>query len=131
ALYAASCEQYPEARYALAVELDADGKREDALAGYREYIRIRPADINALEAENRLGRLLTSLHRLDEAEAAYRHVLSIKPHSVDALSGLGDVYRAKGRYADVLPLYRQSLSLLGTADGVPAIALSDLHTNLG
>ena len=40
----------PAAHYAVGFELDADGRRQEAIQHYREFIRLRPDDIDVIRA---------------------------------------------------------------------------------
>lgn len=121
--YTIAAADYPEAHYALAFELSSGEERESALSHYREFIRLRPDDRDVPRAYHQIGRLLTTLGRLDEAAAAFEEVLRMQPSSLDAHGGLADVRMQQQRYEDAIAEFRKYIAL----DSKNASA----HYNLG
>jgi len=76
----------------LGVEYDRRGQFEEALAQYREALRIRPGDRNAATNYSRAlcdqGERLSGRRQLPEAIAAFRSALAIDPTLVRARMGL-------------------------------------------
>jgi protein O-mannosyl-transferase len=97
----------PAAHYAIGFELDADGKYEDAIAHYREYIRLRPNDINVIRADVLLGRALTNTDHFQAAADAFQQALERQPSNVDARAGLADALLKDERYDAAIPAYAE------------------------
>ena len=97
----------PDAHYAIGFELDADGKHEEAIQQFREYIRLRPDDINVIRAYVLLGRALKIEERLEPAAEAFRQALQRQPSNVDALAGLAEALLTQERYDDAIQTYRE------------------------
>jgi tetratricopeptide (TPR) repeat protein len=97
----------PDAHYAIGFELDADGKHEEAIQHFREYIRLRPDDINVIRAYVLLGRALKIEERLAPAAEAFRQALQRQPSNVDALAGLAEALLKQERYDDAIQTYRE------------------------
>ena len=69
----------------LGVVLNDQGKLEEAIAAYRQAIRIKP---DFAEAYSNLGNSLNDQGKVDEAIAAYRQAISIRPDFPEAHSNL-------------------------------------------
>lgn len=98
------------------------GRRDDAIAQYRQAIRLQP---DYAEAYNNLGLALSQVPgRLDDAVMQYRYALSIRPDSAEAHTNLGAAWsRIPGRQDDAMAEYREALRL---DPGSPAA-----HNDLG
>jgi tetratricopeptide (TPR) repeat protein len=95
----------PAAQYAVGFELDADGKYEEAIARYREYIRLMPNDINVIRADVLLGRALTNTEKFEAAVAAFEEALQRQPSNIDARAGLAEALLKDERYDDAIRAY--------------------------
>ncbi len=121
--FRAASADYPEADYALGVELDKAHQPLDALDHYRRFVERRPLDFKVPATYRLMGLLLKGLGRFDEAEAAYRRSLEMQPDNGEALRGLAEVLYEAQRYDDAAAAYRRFLDREpGSADG---------HNNLG
>src|SRR5215472_12944629 len=69
----------------LGVVLNDQGKLEEAIAAYRQAIRIKP---DFAEAYSNLGNSLSDQGKIDEAIAAYRQAIRIRPDFPEAHSNL-------------------------------------------
>src|SRR5262249_35734033 len=69
----------------LGVVLNDQGKLEEAIAAYRQAIRIKP---DFAEAYSNLGNSLSDQGKVDEAIAAYRQAIGIRPDFPEAHSNL-------------------------------------------
>ncbi len=105
---------------ALGDALDALGQPHEAVAAYREAIRLRPDQARAHAA---LGTVLQALGRLDEAVASYQAALRHRPELIDARCNLGSALRRLGRPLEAIAAYRAALRI------DPAAAAA--HYNLG
>jgi tetratricopeptide (TPR) repeat protein len=75
----------------------AEGKYEEAITLYREFIAIVPRQADAL---NNLGVALFSLARYQEAEQCYRQALEINPEFAGAYCNLADLLQANPKEAE-------------------------------
>ena len=89
----------------LGVELDRLGRSEEALAEYREALRIKPghyyAEENLARASFAKGERLLQRGDLNGAIAALREGLQVRPHDVLALTSLGVALARSGQTAEV------------------------------
>jgi protein O-mannosyl-transferase len=99
----------------LGVEFDRRGRPEDALAEYREALRIRPGDRNAsgnfAQASFAAGARLLEQYRFPEAEAHFREGLELRPGNALAQAYLGLAQASLGRYRDALASFDRALRL--------------------
>ena len=111
--------------------LRARGMREEAAVAFRNAVRLRPDNADAIEA----GQSLAELNRLDEAEAVFSDLTRAVPASPIGPEGLGSIALLTGRreearahFNDVLRIdpaniaARQSLALLSEQESHPAEA---------
>ncbi|MFZ1084759.1 MAG: tetratricopeptide repeat-containing glycosyltransferase family protein, partial [Terracidiphilus sp.] len=96
------------------------GRMEEAVAGYRRALALRP---ECAELENNLGVALEAAGCLEEAEGAYGHALALKPEYAEARFNLGNVAWKRGNLPAAAESYRQVLA------GNPAHV--EAHCNLG
>ena len=96
------------AQLARANEFGKAGDYEEAEAGYRRLLEIRPADANIHE---RLGVTLARQKQFPEAKENFRKALEIKPDNASALYELGNLLSLEGRYDEAAEKYRRSLGL--------------------
>jgi predicted TPR repeat methyltransferase len=92
--------------YNRAAAFQAQGRWDDALAGYRAAARLAPT-VAAVGVA--LAGLLHRLNRLDEATTAYRAVLEQTPEDSAVLFALGGVFQAQGLLEDAEESYRRGL----------------------
>jgi len=96
------------------------GRMDEAIAEYREAIRLTP---DYAEAHNNLGAALQALRRTDESVAAYREAVRLKPDYATAWNNLGSALQQQGNLSNAIDAYHRALSL------DPNYALA--HYNLG
>jgi protein O-mannosyl-transferase len=99
----------PDAIYALGFELAADGKHAEAAERLREYIRLKPEDINVIRAYNLLGLQLLADEKLKEAEDAFRHALVMRPRNIDSLEGLAQALLQQERFDEAAVAYQNAI----------------------
>jgi len=89
-------------------DLRERGKLDEAIATYREVIRLVPAfgTLNLV-----VGDMLFKLQRPAEAADAYRTVLDIVPEHDQAWSSLGQCQLMLGQYADALVSLEKAVQL--------------------
>src|SRR5262249_37408816 len=113
--------QSPGAHNNLGYALEkGSGRLDEAIAEYREAIRLNP---NFAEAHINLGRALRYKGLLDEAIAEYREAIQINPNSAGAHIGLGNALLGKGRLDEAMAEYRETIRLDKNS--------AEAHTNLG
>lgn len=99
----------------LGVELDQRGRPEEALAQYREALRIRPGDRNASEnvaqANFAAGARLIEQSKFSEAVDRFREGLRLRPGNALAHSYLGIAQASLGRYNEALESFATALRL--------------------
>ena len=98
----------PEYFSNLAMVLDRQGRRDDAIAATREAVRLAPDQAAPAMA---LGDRLFAAGCLAEAEQAYRSALQLQPEDADLWLRLGGVLAGLRRGADAAEAYRRTLAL--------------------
>ena len=110
---AANPESIP-AQNNLGNDLNAAGRPDEALAHYREALRIDPALPNA---HNNIGMILAQMGRLPEAAAEFDEALRLNPHDPEALVNQGLVLKGEGRTGEAIADFQRALVLEpGNAD---------------
>ncbi|MEO8368836.1 MAG: tetratricopeptide repeat protein [Candidatus Solibacter sp.] len=111
----------------LGVELDRRGRAEEALAQYRETLRIRPGDRHGTRnyalANFDKGQRLLAAGRLDEAWTALQEGLRYQPDHAAAHMYLGLILNARGKHEAALPELRLAIAMDS--------ALAAAHMGLG
>jgi len=92
----------------LGVWLGSQGRIEEAMAQYREALRIEP---DAWDTLSDLGVALAAQGRWDEAVENFLKVNQLNPNSPDVLYNLGFALAAQGRWKEAIERYRQVLQL--------------------
>ena len=110
-LFSATVAAVPEswvAHYNLGNALTALGRPEEAVAEFRETVRLRP---RFARGHNNLGDALDALGRHDEAVAAYTEAIRVSPRLAEAYNNLGTALAATGRLDDAVAVLRQAADL--------------------
>jgi protein O-mannosyl-transferase len=100
--------------------LEDQGKFDEALAHYREAVRLKP---DYAEAHTNLGAVLAHEGRDAESVAEYNEALRLKPDDAIAHTNLGLLLQSQGREDDAIAHYQEALRLK------PDFA--EAHNNLG
>jgi protein O-GlcNAc transferase len=108
------------AHYEKGNSLYEQGRMEDAIAAYREAVRLKP---DYSEGYNNLGAALQAIGRMDEAISAYREAVRINAAYATAWSNLGSALQHEGKINDAITAYHQAIQLK------PDYAMA--HYNLG
>ena len=106
--YWAGNRSQPESWFYLGDALAEDGRLDDAIARYREGLKLSPEDADALTT---LGDMLLEAGNHKESLACYKKVLDIDPKDADALVSIGLVYGSQDRTDDAIRAFRQALEL--------------------
>ena len=104
----------------LGLALDNQGKRDEAIAEYREAVRLKP---EYAEAHNNFGVTLRAQGKQDEATAEYRLAIRLKPDNAEAHNNLGVSLNDQGKLDEAIAEYREAIRLK------PEYATA--HNNLG
>ncbi len=104
----------------LGVMLAKEGRTGEAIARYRQALRLAPHDPETLEA---LGNALYRSGRLDEAIPVYAEALRLRPDLAAVHNNLGLALARQGHLAEAMAEYRAALRFR------PAYA--EAHNNLG
>jgi tetratricopeptide (TPR) repeat protein/2-polyprenyl-3-methyl-5-hydroxy-6-metoxy-1,4-benzoquinol methylase len=92
---------YAEVHFNLGSLATAQGRHEDAVKSLRRALEIRP---DYAQAHYNLGIVLSLCDQLDAAEASLRRALSLQPDSAQILCSLTNIFLARGKSAEALPL---------------------------
>jgi tetratricopeptide (TPR) repeat protein len=104
----------------LGTALFKKGRIDEAIAQFREAVRINPDDG---EAHNNLGSALFQNGSAEEAIAQFREAVRINPAIADAYSNLGIALYQLGRTEEAVAQYREALKIDPTN--------AEAHCNLG
>jgi protein O-mannosyl-transferase len=104
----------------LGVALSDAGKKEEAMAHYREAIRIKPSYENA---HFNLGNNLSAQGRIDEAVICYQEALRLRPNYAKAHNNLARLLILKKMFKEAIGHYQEALKMEPTNSG--------MHYNLG
>jgi serine/threonine-protein kinase len=88
--------------------LHVNGQLDEAIAEYREAIRLKK---DYPEAHSNLGSGLYEKGRLDEAEAEFREALRLKKDDAMAHTNLRNALRDKGQLDEAIAEYREAIRL--------------------
>lgn len=94
------------AHHNLGMELDAEGRHDEAKAHYRAAVSLEPSHFRA---RHKLGRSLAREGRLDEAIAHFEAAILLAPDERQFHSSLGEAYLRRGDFADAEMSLRQVL----------------------
>jgi tetratricopeptide (TPR) repeat protein len=94
------------ARFTLGDALGQQGRPEEAMAQYREALRLNPGYVNA---HNNLGLTLVQLGQTDDAIAEYREALRLDPNRSNAHINLGDALAQEGRLQEAIDEFREAI----------------------
>ena len=99
---------YVEAINNAGVVLQDLGRTDDALAGYRLILSVRPSDA---EAHNNLGAALLAQGHPDAAMSELQQAVALKPDYPEAYYNLGNAWRELGKIGGALAAYQTALRL--------------------
>ena len=108
------------AHYNLGLVLAGSGQFDEAIAHYRQALKIEP---HYAQAHNNLGCILADRGQFDEAIAHYRQALKFKPDFAEAHNNLASALAAHGGIDEAIAHYQMGLRIK------PSDA--NAHNNLG
>jgi tetratricopeptide (TPR) repeat protein len=94
--------------YNLGLALAKKGGTKEAIAHYREALRINPNDV---DANNNLGNILAKSGKYDEAIGHYFQALKADPEDAKGYNNLGNVLSSLGRNREAIDRYREALQI--------------------
>ncbi len=98
----------PLVRNMMGLELQSQGKLDQAISQYRHALQYKPSYV---EAHNNLGIALQLQGENDEAIKHFRQAIQINPRYAEAYYNMGITFRAQGRLDQAINCYRQALQL--------------------
>src|SRR6478672_7259163 len=98
----------PNYFFSLGIVFHNHCKLDEAVAAYRQAIRIKP---DYAEVHLNLGNALKERGSLDDAVAAYRQAIAIKPNYAEVHLNLGNALKERGSRDDAVAAYRQAISV--------------------
>ena len=113
----------------LGLVLSEQGRDDEAIAQYREAIRILP---ELGDVHNNLANLLSKRRQSEEAIAHYLEAIKYEPDNIEAHNGIGSLLDDLGRYEEAVGHYREALRLEPTSARVHnnlAVSLLNLGRN--
>jgi Tfp pilus assembly protein PilF len=122
-LYAHACDVVPGnywAHYNLGVEMERQGRGDEALAQYAEAVRIKP---DFPEAHYNMGVALAARGRRGDAARHYLEAIRVKPRYARALCNLAAIVAEQGNLGEATRYYERALQ----ADS----RLAEAHIGLG
>ena len=84
------------------------GKMEESAEYYQHYLQLEP---DAVEIQDRVGRLLVSQGKMDEAIEHYQKALQVNPAYAEAHNNLAIALQTKGNLNEAMDHYRQALQI--------------------
>jgi predicted Zn-dependent protease len=109
-----SARDYAGARYALATEMLADGKVEEAVAQLEAFLTSLPTHPSAAAARDMLGRAYLSQRRFGEAAQQFQLIVDTAPSyrgaNDDIRLTLGYALAASGRLAEAVPVLEAAVA---------------------
>jgi len=94
-------------RMDLAVELQRQGRKDEAIELLQQAMRIKPT----AQIHQNLGIVLMEMGRLEEATHHYQQALQLDPKSSGAHHGLGRVYHERGMDLEAIRHYKEAIRL--------------------
>jgi len=99
---------YAQAHYNLGVVRARQGQLDEAIAQYRQALRLNP---ESAETHNNLASALHQKGQLDEAVGCYHQALRCRPDCAEAYTNLGAALTVLGRLDEAVACYQQALRI--------------------
>lgn len=126
-IFCPTLDDQAQQHYNDAIELERQGRLEDASEEYQQAIELDPAYCDAMD---NLGRLLRGQGHLDEAIYWYRESIKVLPGNTVAHQNLAVAYRIQGRLPEAVEEY-QLLVQLAPEDPEGYYGLAQSYLDLG
>ncbi len=94
--------------HVLSLALDGQQKYAEAVASYRNALKLQP---NTPDLLFNLGIALSNLNRFDEAETAYRQAIRLNQNFFEAYGNLGTVLQRQGKLGEAITCYQHGLKI--------------------
>ena len=91
-------------------QLFSQGKYEEAISQYTQYIEYNPDDIKSIY--NR-GRAYEELGQYDKSMADYEKALEVDPKNINALMSIGKIHFRDGEYGDAAFYFDKAIKVKG------------------
>lgn len=98
----------------LGIALDGLGKSTEAIASYRNALRLEP---NMPDLHFNLGIALSNTGQLDSAKACYRKAIQLNPKFFEAYCNLGTLLQNQGQLEEAVTSYRKAIHINPDARG--------------
>lgn len=102
------------------LDLDAEGRHEDAIAAYQRAVGLDP---NYLQAHVNLVAAFGRLRRYADAETHYRQALGLDSEAVELHINWGTLQATRGAHADAIRSFRRGLAINPNS--------ADMHADIG
>ncbi|TAK63730.1 MAG: tetratricopeptide repeat protein [Bacteroidetes bacterium] len=96
------------AHHCLGADLADSGKTTEAIAHFREVLRLKP---EYAPTHNNLGVALATLGKFDEAETHWKRATELAPEFADAFSNLARLYALQGKPDEAIRVFNNALQL--------------------
>jgi Flp pilus assembly protein TadD len=88
--------------------LFSQGRTDEAIARYREFIAADPTDS---EGHNNFGVALMQAGQIDDAVASFQRALDLRSNAPQTLDNLGLAFMRKGEFAKAIPALQRAVAL--------------------
>jgi tetratricopeptide (TPR) repeat protein len=95
-------------RFLLGAALQARGHLDQAIAEFREVIRLKPDHV----AYSNIGNILRSQGKAEEATAEFHKAIQIKPDYAEAYSNLGAALKNLRRFDEAVATFNEAIRLM-------------------
>jgi Flp pilus assembly protein TadD len=110
-----AADQHPPARYFLATVLEAQGREDEAVTHYLQFVGGQPGDLDhVLLARGQLARIYSRRQAWVEARDQYRAMVSAAPEDLELRSVFANTLVRTGDYAEAVAHYQRYLTLAPT-----------------
>lgn len=100
--------QNASTEYARGLEMEKQGKFEEAITAYSQAVLLSPS---FRLAHNNLGNVFYQQGKLNEALNAYEKCLLCEPVSAEIYSNIGNVLKDQGKLYEAIEYYKKTISL--------------------
>jgi tetratricopeptide (TPR) repeat protein len=102
---------YPEAHYGLGAELVADGRTDEAIPHFEQFIEARPSHIAVVAAWTDLGIAYATRNDMPHAVKAFEQVVAMTPRNANARRNLANALLETRDFSGAIAQAREALAL--------------------